>query len=231
MELWNKNDEFRKEYLRCNTRSTLRRFRTSDGRALGPDEEPVLLPIVVDKIIDRSVSTSDKGNTQLLTVILEQEKLVPSMAGQETDAKSTANVAEQTDQTVKTQKPGKHLRTLSATFSGRAEIEEMAEEEPKQTKEQQELARKEEELRKEEAVAKLKEQRRLEEKAKAQEALERKRRNAEKAQIRAELRAQKEAEQKEKVTWFHLNFLMSLDSFFITLLITMKKHMWTLAIN
>ncbi|PSS19891.1 Proton pump-interactor like [Actinidia chinensis var. chinensis] len=198
MELWNKNDEFRKEYLRCNTRSTLRRFRTSDGRALGPDEEPVLLPIVVDKIIDRSVSTSDKGNTQLLTVILEQEKLVPSMAGQETDAKSTANVAEQTDQTVKTQKPGKHLRTLSATFSGRAEIEEMSEEEPKQTKEQQELARKEEELRKEEAVAKLKEQRRLEEKAKAQEALERKRRNAEKAQIRAELRAQKEAEQKEK---------------------------------
>ncbi|GFS35928.1 hypothetical protein Acr_00g0042770 [Actinidia rufa] len=130
MGLWNKNDEFRKEYLRCNTRSTLRRFRTSDGRALGPDEEPALLPIVVDKIIDRSVSTSDKGNTQLLTVILEQEKLVPSMAGQETDAKSTANVAEQTDQTVKTQKPGKHLRTVSATFSGRDEIEEMSEEEP-----------------------------------------------------------------------------------------------------
>ncbi|PSS17188.1 Proton pump-interactor like [Actinidia chinensis var. chinensis] len=199
MELWNKDDEFRKEYLRCNTRSTLKRFRTSDGRALGPDEEPAVLPNVVDKRIDRSLSTTDKGDTELLTVILEQEKLVSSVAGRETDAKSTAKVAEQTDQTEKNKKPGKHnLRTGSATFSGRDEIEEMSEEEPKQTKEEQELARKEEELRKEEAVAKLKEQRRLEEKAKAQEALERKRRNAEKAQIRAELRAQKEAEQKEK---------------------------------
>ncbi|GFS38168.1 hypothetical protein Acr_00g0056100 [Actinidia rufa] len=199
MELWNKDDEFRKEYLRCNTRSTLKRFRTSDGRALGPDEEPAVLHNVVDKRIDRSRSTTDKGDTELLTVILEQEKLVSSVAGQETGAKSTAKVAEQTDHTEKTKKPRKHnLRTGSATFSGRDEIEGMSEEEPKQTKEEQELARKEEELRKEEAVAKLKEQRRLEEKAKAQEALERKRRNAEKAQIRAELRAQKEAEQKEK---------------------------------
>ncbi|XAR64301.1 hypothetical protein NMG60_11024583 [Bertholletia excelsa] len=38
MELWNKNDKFRDEYIRCNTRSTIRRFGTIDGRALGPDE-------------------------------------------------------------------------------------------------------------------------------------------------------------------------------------------------
>ncbi|KAI4317066.1 hypothetical protein L6164_024976 [Bauhinia variegata] len=39
MGLWNQNDEFRREYVKSNTRSTLRRLKTLDGRSLGPDEE------------------------------------------------------------------------------------------------------------------------------------------------------------------------------------------------
>ncbi|KAI8003529.1 Proton pump-interactor 1 [Camellia lanceoleosa] len=200
IELWNKNDEFRNEYLSRNTRSTMRRLRTLDGRALGPDEETTLLPNVVDERIEGPHSTAGKANSELPSFTLEQEKRLSTVEDEETDDKSTAKVPEQIVQTTITKKPGKPtLRNGSATVSGRDEMEEMIEEEHnKQTKEEQELARKEEELRKEEAATKLKEQRRLEEKAKAMEALERKRRNAEKAHIRAELRAQKEAEQKEK---------------------------------
>ncbi|KAI8549085.1 hypothetical protein RHMOL_Rhmol07G0323600 [Rhododendron molle] len=196
MDLWNKDDEFRKEYLRCNTRSTLRRFRTSDGRALGPDEEPIALPNFVD---DRSLPTPYNETSELPISTLEQEKQGSTMAGEGTYSKSTVKVVEQIDQTANAKKPGKPtLRTGVETVSGRDKAEEMSEVEPKKSKEEQELARKEEELRKEAAAAKLKEQQRQEEKAKAKEALERKRRNAEKAQIKAELRAQKEAEQKEK---------------------------------
>ncbi|KAH7846259.1 hypothetical protein Vadar_011826 [Vaccinium darrowii] len=196
MDLWNKDDEFRNEYLRCNTRSTLRRFRTSDGRALGPDEEPTALPNFVD---DRSLPTPCNETSELPISTLEQEKQGSTMADKGTDSKSTVKVVEQTDHTANTKIPGKPaLRAGVEIVSGRDKVEEMSEVEPKKTKEEQELARKEEELRKQEAAAKLKEQQRQEEKAKAKEALERKRRNAEKAQIKAELRAQKEAEQKEK---------------------------------
>ncbi|GLT61143.1 hypothetical protein SLA2020_338680 [Shorea laevis] len=61
MELWNKDDEFRKEYIRCNTRSTLRRLRTLDGRSLGPDEEPPLIPYFVnERVAKNSVSLQDE---------------------------------------------------------------------------------------------------------------------------------------------------------------------------
>ncbi|KAL6982575.1 hypothetical protein U1Q18_015965 [Sarracenia purpurea var. burkii] len=191
MESWNKDDEYRKEYIRCNTRNTLRRSRTLDSRALGPDDEQNALPNVVGEQIDRSISTVGKANSDLPILTLEQKKLVSTVAGEETYGKP-----EQKDDTAETRKPTS--RTSLATVSGVDEPEEMSDEECKPTKEEQELARKEEELKKEEAAAKLKEQRRLEEKAKAKEALERTRRNAEKAQVRAELRAQKEAEQKER---------------------------------
>ncbi|PWA67514.1 hypothetical protein CTI12_AA317630 [Artemisia annua] len=71
------------------------------------------------------------------------------------------------------------------------------------------LTRKVEELKKEQIAATLKEQLRLEEKAKGTEALERKKRNAEKAQIRAELRARKEAEQKEKKSFLTGRFWLA----------------------
>ncbi|KAH1121125.1 hypothetical protein J1N35_004285 [Gossypium stocksii] len=196
MELWNNNDEFRKEYIRCNTRSTLRRLRTLDGRALGPDEEPPVIP-AIPKVINERVA---KDQTVSSSTLEEQtpEKTAPAKA-EMPKAKPAAKSMEQKNLTSKSEKPVKSVPPASGstTASSRDKIEE-AEEKPKITKEEEEMARRAEESRKEEEAAKLREQRRLEEIAKAKEALERKRRNAEKAQARAALRAQKEAEQKEK---------------------------------
>ncbi|KAH7523349.1 uncharacterized protein LOC107416050 [Ziziphus jujuba] len=192
MELWNRNDDFRKEYIRCNTRSTLRRLGTLDGRSLGPDEEPPVIPYIVHERVAKNNSVAPIS-TQ------EQEKQVVIVEAEKPD-KSAAKIEERENQKAKTKKPAKHasLGNGPPAISGWIEIEEAREEEKKLTKEEAELARKAEELRKEEEAAKLKEQRRLEEKAKAKEALERKKRIAEKAQARAAIRAQKEAEQKQK---------------------------------
>ncbi|KAJ9673205.1 hypothetical protein PVL29_023047 [Vitis rotundifolia] len=199
MELWNNNDEFRKEYIRCNTRSTLRRLRTLDGRSLGPDEEPPVLPNSFNERIGRSLFAPTKDSSVLIVSTVEQEKQMVTAEAESADDKSVVKMTNQKNRTAKNKNPAKPATgAVSATISGRDEIEETKEEEHKQTKEEEELARKAEELRKEEEAAKLKEQLRLEEKAKAKEALERKKRNAEKAQARAELRAQKEAEQKQR---------------------------------
>jgi len=206
MELWNNNDEFRKEYMSSNMRNTLRRLRTLDGRALGPDEQPPLIPNVVSQRVT-------KHNVAPSAPALEVEKPVTPVETQRIDEKSTAKLGDKKNQTVKAKKQAKpaSLENGLPTVSGRDQIEESRKEENKLTKEEEsrqenkltkeevELARKIEELRKEKEAAMLKEQRRLEEKAKAKEAMERKKRNAEKAQARASLRAQREAEQKEKV--------------------------------
>ncbi|XP_061965193.1 uncharacterized protein LOC133689371 isoform X1 [Populus nigra] len=205
MELWNNNDEFRKEYMSSNMRNTLRRLRTLDGRALGPDEQPPIIPNVVSQRVT-------KHNVAPSAPALEVEKPVTPVETQRIDEKSTAKLGDKKNQTVKTKRQAKpaSLENGLPTVSGRDQIEESRQEENKLTKEEEsrqenkltkeevELARKIEELRKEKEAAMLKEQRRLEEKAKAKEAMERKKRNAEKAQARASLRAQREAEQKEK---------------------------------
>ncbi|XP_059459730.1 uncharacterized protein LOC132189163 [Corylus avellana] len=193
MELWNKDDEFRKEYIRCNTRSTLRRLRTLDGRSLGPDEEPPQIPYFVN---DRVA----KDNSLSLQSAVVQEKQNVQVEAEKVMEKPIAKAVEQKNEATKSKKPVKPapLGNGLATISGRDEIKEAREEEHKLTKEEEELARKAEELRREEEAAKLREQQLLEEKAKAKEALERKKRNAEKAQARALLKAQREAEQKEK---------------------------------
>ncbi|KAG6770229.1 hypothetical protein POTOM_025904 [Populus tomentosa] len=218
MELWNNNDEFRKEYMSSNMRNTLRRLRTLDGRALGPDEQPPIIPNVVSQRVT-------KHNVAPSAPALEVEKPVTPVETQRIDEKSTAKLGDKKNQTVKTKKQANpaSLENGLPTVSGRDQIEESRKEENKLTKEEEsrqenkptkeeesrqenkltkeevELARKTEDLRKEKEAAMLKEQRRLEEKAKAKEAMERKKRNAEKAQARASLRAQREAEQKEKV--------------------------------
>ncbi|XP_042508078.1 cingulin-like [Macadamia integrifolia] len=198
MELWNKNDEFRKEYIRCNTMSTLRRLRTLDGRSLGPDEEPPVIHTVVDERVQNALAASSHIDSKLVISPSEPEKLVVPPGAEKGDIKSVVKV-QQENATTKLKKASKPtaMENGLATFSGREEKEEV-EEENKKSKEEEELVRKAEELRREEAAARVKEQRRLEEKAKAKEAEERKKRNAEKAQARAELRAQREAELKEK---------------------------------
>ncbi|CAN6711917.1 unnamed protein product [Malus baccata var. baccata] len=191
MELWNNNDDFRKEYLRCNNRSTLRRLRTSDGRSLGPDEEPPVIPDVV---------RATKNNLATVVSTPEQPKQVAPEEAEQPDDISSMKVVQQKNEIAKMKKPVKSASSeiIPETASEGNNFEEEKVEVPKLTKEEEELARKTEELRKEEAEARLREQRRLEEKAKAKEAQERKKRTAEKAQARAAIRAQKEAEEKEK---------------------------------
>ncbi|KAM7513948.1 hypothetical protein LguiA_003531 [Lonicera macranthoides] len=207
MELWNKNDEFRREYVRCNMRSTVRRLRTLDGRSLGPDEEPpiIVTSYVNERVVDRSVSNPGKVNSVSLVTPppLQQRKQGGSPVPSEEAEGSVGKSMEQKNQIAKIEKSVLGMGGLTTTVSGRGdgEAKETKREEEEKTKEEEELAKKkaaEEMTRKEELEAKLKEQRRLEEKVKAQDALERKKRNAEKAQSRAASKAQKEAEQKEK---------------------------------
>ncbi|CAL0308407.1 unnamed protein product [Lupinus luteus] len=197
MELWNKNDEFRKDYIRCNTRSILRRLQTLDGRALGPDEQPPLIPNAFNT--DRA----SKNNSQIMQSTPEQEKKstltesadikvepVPKVVAQKTEKSQTSKAK-------KPAKPAPLEKSLVAVPRWGDEPEDTIEE-PARTKEEEELILKAEKARKEEEAEKLKEKRRQEEIEKAKEAMERKKRNAEKAQQRAAAKAQKEAEQKEK---------------------------------
>lgn len=195
MDLLNKNDEYRKDYLRCNVRSTLRRLKTLDGRSIGTDEEPPVIPHVVNESVakhNRLSFSTPEGETREQVEPAEPEKVKDKPVMKTAEEK---NRAAKPKKSLKSDSPANGLETASA----RDEIQEPTEEEQKKTKEEEELSRKAEELRKKEEEAKLMEQRRLEEKARAKEALERKKRNAEKALARAVLRAQKEAEQKEKV--------------------------------
>ncbi|KAL3336813.1 hypothetical protein AABB24_029467 [Solanum stoloniferum] len=191
MDLWNKNDEFRKDYIRCNTRSTVRRFGTLDGRSLGPDEEPAVLPSYRVDRVNRMVTSVDKVNSVSQRPISQQVKQVVVLKDEIKDDNVVLPAAEGMKQVEKTKEAHKPIEREST-------VDEPKEAEPLQTAEELEAARKEEELRKREEEARLKEQRRLEEIAKAKEALERKKRNAEKAQQRAEMRAQKEEEQRLK---------------------------------
>lgn len=195
VELWNKNAEFREDYIRCNTRSTLRRLRTLDGRSLGPNEEPPVWTNIAKAkpVRDNSLST--------VSTAREPEKLIPANSEKYNDKPVTKTV-ETKNQTTKNKKPNIEVALANShiNISIENEVEEAPRpEEIKRTREEEELAAKAEELRKEEEAAKLKEQRKLEEKTKAKEALERKKRNAEKAQARAVIKARKEAEEREKV--------------------------------
>ncbi|KAK1287519.1 Proton pump-interactor 1 [Acorus calamus] len=103
MDLWNNSDEFRNEYVKCNVPSTLRRLGTLDGRALGPDEEPLVhfnpdaqknqpakkpkapKKAVVEEIVPAAVSREvdveeDKENEKKLTK--EEEELARKEAEQ-----------------------------------------------------------------------------------------------------------------------------------------------------
>ncbi|TKY69133.1 Proton pump-interactor 1 [Spatholobus suberectus] len=196
MELWNKNDEFRRDYVRCNTRSTLRRLQTLDGRSLGPDEEP---PVIPNAITERA----SKNNSIVSQSTLEQEKKSTSTESVTIKDEPVSKVVVQRterSQTTKAKKPTKPapLEKSVARWGDESDEDEDKKEEPVRTKEEEELILKAEKARKEEEEANLKEKRRLEEIEKAKEALQRKKRNAEKAQQRAALKAQKEAEQKEK---------------------------------
>ncbi|XP_040966952.1 proton pump-interactor BIP131-like [Gossypium hirsutum] len=183
MDLWNNNDEFRKEYVRCNERSTLWRLRTLDGRALGPGEVPPVIHRAVNgrALVDHTMSgLTLEDRTQELVAVAKAEKVLAE------------KVVEQ-KKFMKSAPP----ESVSTTASNGDKIEEAEEEKPERTKEADESDRKAEELRKEEEAAKLKEQRQLEEIAKAEEAQERKRQKAEK---KREKRAKNKENQKAVAT-------------------------------
>ncbi|XP_061373404.1 proton pump-interactor 1-like [Gastrolobium bilobum] len=196
-ELWGKNDEFRRDYARCNTRSTLWRLQTLDGRSLGQDEEPPVIPNAFAERASRNNSLAVVSQSTL-----EQEK--KSISTESVNIKNepvSKDVVQRTEisQTTKAKKPAKPApleKPMVARWGD--ESDEDTREEPVRTKEEEELILKAEKARKEEEAAKLKEMRRLEEIEKAKEAMERKKRNAEKAIQRAALKAQKEAEEREK---------------------------------
>lgn len=215
MNKWNSDDEFRSYYVRCNTRSTLRRLGTLDGRSLGPDEEP---PRITYATRTDKLRTSRDRAAKLETappVSAQEEKVVKHEGIKvENNGKAVAKPAEQKSQSQsqitkskKTVKPDQPPPIVKELVSGKEEIEKKSETEeeeekqPKLTKEEEELIKKEEEKRKQKEAAKMKEQHRLEEIAKAKEAMERKKKREEKAKARAVLKAQKEAEEREKVTF------------------------------
>ncbi|XP_010498551.1 PREDICTED: calponin homology domain-containing protein DDB_G0272472-like [Camelina sativa] len=206
MNMWNNDEEFRKYYVRCNTRSTFKRLGTLDGRSLGPDEEPPRITYATrtDKL--RSSSDRAEKHEAAPPVPAQQEKVIKYEGSKvENNSKAAAKPTEQKSQTTKSKKAVKADQPppiVTKLDSGKEEIEKSEtkeeEEPPKLTKEEEELIKKEEEKRKQKEAAKMKEQHRLEEIAKAKEAMERKKKREEKAKARALLKAQKEAEEREK---------------------------------
>ncbi|RZS10401.1 hypothetical protein BHM03_00041634 [Ensete ventricosum] len=201
MELWNNDEEFRLQYVKSNMNSTLRRLNTSDGRSLGPDEDPPVIQSNQGKGLGLQHPQVNVG-VSVKPVALEA-KLETSK-----EDSFPALPAATKNQPVKPKKPAKRLpdetkethtaRVLDREVENSEKVVSVTKEEEERIKKLQESSKKEEELRKEKAAAELKEQCRLEQRAKAKEAEERKRRQAEKAQARAEYRAQKEAELREK---------------------------------
>ncbi|KAF0892018.1 hypothetical protein E2562_012491 [Oryza meyeriana var. granulata] len=206
MELWNKDDDFRRQYVESNKNSTLRRLGTSDGRRLGPDEIPPEIPRNFNRM---------QSNTSILPVSSKHVSTSASEAMPPKPASAVTTVEEepfpvlQGSQNGKPSKPkvpdtSSSSKTIGAPVPQSEDVEKIEKDKKRRMEEElelaqkaAELARREEELRQEKAAAE-KERLRLEQKEKAKEAEERKRRKAEKAQERAEFRARKEAELMEK---------------------------------
>jgi hypothetical protein len=185
MELWNNNEEFRKNYVKDNERSTIRRLETLDGRALGPGEKaptlssfvPPVAPQVVEKKSNPSATESGRqgGNTGGEATEEAGVKKVKALAKKESEA---VVVTKEADKAVSKEERRKESSAVPEVAEpivvekSREEIEREA--------------------------AELKEKRRAAEMAKAKEAEERKKRTAERSQLKAQAWAQKEAERKEK---------------------------------
>ena len=216
MEMWNKDDDFRRMYVEANKIITLRRLGTHDGRSLGPDEEPPVIP--------RNNFNRRPNNPSQLTASSPNVPITTSEAAPEKSAAVVVPVEEDSFPVLPPTKIHKQAKSKTAASSPQKEITtapvsevedvkhiekekaRLQAEELELKKKAEELARKEEELRKLKAAA---EKARLvaEQKEKAKEADERKKRLAQKAQERADFKARKEAEAKEKVR-LH-NFVLS----------------------
>ncbi|KAM0861796.1 hypothetical protein ACQ4PT_045650 [Festuca glaucescens] len=208
MEMWNKDDDFRRMYVEANTFSTLKRLETHDGRLLGPGEDRPVIP--------RNKFNRRPNNPSQLTASSPNMPIATSKAAPEKSAAVVVPVEEdsfpvlpptQIHNQVKSKTAGSSSQK-EITTAPASEVEDVkhiekekacgpAEELELTKKADEELARKDKELKEQRAAA---EKKRivLEQKAKAQEAAERKRKQAQKAQERIEFRLLKEAEEREK---------------------------------
>jgi len=204
MEMWNTNEDFRKQYVESNKVSTLRRLGTHDGRRLGPDEDPPVIPSRRPSNIYPLSASSPEVPTlaSMPAPVLAAPAAVPAK-----EDSFPALAAPQTSKRAKSKASGSsaQIENNSVIVSEAEDLKQTLKEKARLVEEQLELARKAEELaRKEEEELRIerdaaeKERLRLEQKAKAKEAEERKRRKAEKDKERAEFKARKEAEEREK---------------------------------
>ncbi|KAJ6793171.1 trichohyalin [Iris pallida] len=215
MELWNNNGDFRRDYIKSNVNSTLRRFGTLDGRSLVPGEEAPTVSSYVDRKprVLSQTSSNIEVSAPLATSEGKQETSAHLVAlggkQEKSEALATKQVA-RTNHLVKSSAKSIN-KEVALTISPSSEpqkdeketeVEELVKKEEelarKEEKLRKEMAAKEEDLRKEKAAAELKEKLILEQKIKAKEAEERKRRKSERARAKADQKAQKEAELKDK---------------------------------
>lgn len=193
MEIWNKNVEFRKEYVKDNERSILKRLGTLDGRSLGPDEEPPL-PTNYSDDIDPSL-LSQKPSASSIRSAPEVQPLPMAIPQQSNQMELETNGQQSLSSQVavpERKAAGKSKNSQPQLSHLILEIESFeVSPEPSKVKEE-DLAKKEEE------AAKMKEKIREGEMRKAKEAEDRKKRQAERANAKALARAQREAERKEK---------------------------------
>lgn len=211
MKMWNEDEDFRKKYVEANKISTLRRLGTLDGRKLGPDEDPPVIPS--RRPVNISPLTASSPDVPTLTSVPAPVLAAPASVPASEDSfpvlpsPQTSKRAKSKASVGSAQNENKAVSASEAEDIKQNEKEKarLMEEELELTRKGEELARKEEELRKERAAAE-KERLQLEQKVKAKEAEERKRRKAEKDKERAEFKARKEAEEREKVCYVLLHF-------------------------
>lgn len=209
MDLWNSDAEFRKQYVNSNKLNTLRRLRTLDGRSLGPDEVPPVIP---------TSSAYRRTSTPLIPatneIRLAKSTWVSSSTSIQSDefpelpnGKQKASYSNSRNNKGISSKEKLMDRPVVVTDHVTATVESVQMEKKREEdemerrkREEEDRARREEDIkRKAKAEAEEKERLREEQKAKAKEAEERKKRKAEKAQERAEFKARKEAEIRDKV--------------------------------
>lgn len=206
LEIWNKDDDFRKLYVEANQASTVRRLGTLDGRSLNFGEEP---PVIRSRNFNRrstnpSPLTVSSPNVPIITseavpekpvpaVVLEEEDTFPVLPPPQIHKQAKSKAAGSSSQKEIITAPASEMEDVKHIENEKARLMEELE----LARKAEELARREEELKVQRAAAE-KERLRLEQKAKAKEAEERKKKKAEKAQERAEFKARKEAEMKEK---------------------------------
>ncbi|KAL5658579.1 hypothetical protein ACJX0J_031742, partial [Zea mays] len=206
MEIWNKNEDFRKQYVESNKVSTLKRLGTHDGRKLGPGEDPPVIPSRRPSNICPLSASSPEMITLASTpapvlaaaaAVPSKENSFPALAAPQTSKRAKSKASGSSAQIKNKSVIVSEEEDLEQTLKEKAHQLELARKAEELDRKAEELARKEEELRKERDAAE-KERLRMEQKAKAKEAEERKRRKAEKDKERAEFKARKEAEEREK---------------------------------